>query len=80
MFFGGGMLLFWLLIAAVVVAATGNTERVTTWLRHPATPNNQLPKAQETPIDILRRRYARGDMSREEFLGTRRTLEGDKSP
>ena len=77
MFFGGGMLLFWLLIAALVVAVTGNTERVTTWLRHPAASNGQLLSAPETPMEILRRRYARGDISREEFLETKQTLEKD---
>lgn len=77
MFFGGGMLLFWLLIAALVVAVTGNTERVTTWLRHPKASHGQLLSAPETPMEILRRRYARGDISREEFLETKQTLEKD---
>jgi len=76
MFFGG-MLFFWLLIAVLVVAATGNMERLTTWPRRPAASNGQLLSAPETPMEILRRRYARGDISREEFLETSKTLERD---
>ncbi len=78
MIFGGGMILFWLLLAVVVVAATGHTDRLMTWLRRPASPNSQPSNTQDTPMEILRRRYARGDMSREEFLDARRTIEGDR--
>ena len=75
MFFGGGMLIFWLLIAALVVVATGNQERVMAWLRPPAASNGQFLSASETPMEILQRRYASGDISREEFLEAKQTLE-----
>lgn len=57
--FGGGMMFFWwfLFIALVVIVA---------W----ALINSNKPKgktASESPMDILKRRYAKGDIDKEEF-------------
>lgn len=34
------------------------------------------PKTSETPLDVLKARYARGEISREEYEQMRRDLEG----
>lgn len=58
-----GMLLFWgLLIAAVVILVKG------TW-----GPGRDHEK---TALDLLKERYARGEIEREEFEQKRRDLEG----
>jgi putative membrane protein len=62
---GAGMWLFWILlivvIVAVVRAVTGNGSR--------SSPNH------ESPIEILKARYARGEIDEEEFRRRRRELE-----
>jgi len=67
MFFGGGfMWLFWILLIAIIfvavksVAGTGSRRN-----------NNQ----KETPIEILEKRYANGDINKEEFEQRRKGLE-----
>ena len=68
MAFGGlFMWAFWLvlivLIVVVVKALTGGT----------SSPGNS--SAQESPLDILRKRFARGEIDKEEFERRRRELE-----
>jgi len=38
--------------------------------------NQSPPAAQETPLDILQKRYARGEIDREEYEQRRRDLQG----
>ena len=67
MFFGGGfMWLFWLFLIAIIflaikmVAGTGGSGNT---------------KQRETPIEILEKRYANGDINKEEFEQRRKDLE-----
>lgn len=63
--FGGYMWVFWLAVLIAVVL-------VLKWILTPASPRSE-PHS-ETPIDILRKRYARGDISKEEFEEKKRSL------
>jgi len=68
MFFGGGfMWLFWILIIVVIVvvlkAVMGNDSQGT------------ATKA-DSPLEILQKRYARGEIEEEEFNRRRKELEG----
>jgi putative membrane protein len=56
-------LAFWALIATALVFAIR-------WLRRQS-PHGNVP----TPLDILRARYARGELSRQEFESMRQDLE-----
>jgi putative membrane protein len=64
---GGGMslmmLLFWIGPIALVVWGVAALRR-----------GQQPPPREETPLDILRRRYASGEISQEEFEQAGRTL------
>jgi putative membrane protein len=63
---GIGMLLFWgLIIAAIVMLVRGLGAR---------TGASDLGAAARTPLDILRERYARGEIERTEFENRRRDL------
>ena len=62
---GFGMLLFWgLVITAVVVAVQ--------YFRSPAP---HYPDQADSPADILARRFARGEISEEEFLNRTKLLQ-----
>ncbi len=54
-------ILFWILLIAGVVVVIG-------WL---------LRGKADTPLEILRRRYARGEIDRETYTRMRRELHGD---
>lgn len=68
MFFGGWfMWIFWLILIVVIVvvvkAMTGN--------------DTQRDKSQEeSPLSILEKRYARGEIDRDEYQQKKRDLEG----
>lgn len=68
MFFGGGfMWIFWLLVIVVILVAVkalmaGNTQRG--------------DSQKDSPLSILEKRYARGEIDREEYQEKRRELEG----
>lgn len=59
------MLLFWILIIIVTVAAVR-------WLTGTST---RYGKSHQSAVDILRERYARGEIDREEFHQRKRDLE-----
>lgn len=61
-FFGGGMLMmgiFWLVIIGLVIYVVRNRNNFTT--------NNQQFESKEDPVEIARKRYAKGEISKEEF-------------
>ena len=63
---GIGMWIFWIVLIVVVVLL----------VRTVASGRTSLPSPrEETPLDILKARYARGDIDEEEFQRRRRELE-----
>ena len=74
MFFGGGMLIFWLLVLAVIIAAVGGLGGVLNRERHESDAASQLPTS-KSPQDVLRDRYARGEISQDEYQQMQATLE-----
>jgi putative membrane protein len=64
--------LFMILVLAVVIAVAVLLVR---WLSGPwqATAPHQLPSSR-TPLDILKERFARGEIDKEEFEERRRVL------
>ncbi|MCL5959189.1 MAG: SHOCT domain-containing protein [Chloroflexi bacterium] len=69
-FWGIVMLLFWVLVIAGVVS-------LVVWLFQQGRPSEVGPTTPRTrALDILRERYARGEITRDEFEQMRRDLEG----
>jgi putative membrane protein len=67
MFFGGGfMWIFWLLVIGVIVAGVKT-------LMSRNTPRDDTQ--QDSPLSILEKRYARGEIDREEYQEKKRELE-----
>ena len=65
--------LFWIVLAVGLVVAS----RAIVWQRHGHSAGSEGPR--ETALQILQKRYARGDISREEFEQKRPDLsEGAK--
>ena len=63
-----GMVLFWLAVVVALVFAT----RVL--IGRPGARDGGTGHAVETPLEILRRRYARGEIDREEYEEKKRDL------
>jgi putative membrane protein len=62
---GGFMMIFWVVLTAVIIY----------WLVHTANRNNNQPSSpSESAIDILKKRYARGEISKEEFEERKKDL------
>ena len=70
MFFGGplGMLMMFVFWALVIYGIFYLVSRV-------ARPSAEIVRKEETPIEILKRRYARGEIDAEEFARRKRDLE-----
>jgi putative membrane protein len=67
--FGGiGMILFWVLLITIVVLAVRSITGSGT------TDSNSLTTAAQTPLEILQTRYAKGEISKEEYEEARQTL------
>ena len=66
MLFSGFMWLFWLLVIAavalVIISAINSNDRTG-------------KDIEESPLEILKRRYARGEIDEEEFIQRRKGLE-----
>ena len=60
-----GMSLFWILLAVAIVALVRGTWR--------SGPSIERPQ-EKTALDILRERYARGEIEKEEFAQKKRDL------
>ncbi len=58
------MMGFWVLAIALVVWAVASLR-----------PGQQAPPPNDTPLEILKRRYASGEITQEQFDQTLRTLE-----
>ena len=77
LFFGGIQILFWLIVAAGVALLI--VWAITSSSRHtlPATPTPGGPAPQrETPLEILARRFASGEITAEEYERGRDLLGG----
>lgn len=74
MFFGGGMLIFWVVAIIAILAAVGGLRGFMGSSQQNAPTHTTLSTAQEAPEEILRRRYAGGEMNREEYLEAKTTL------
>ncbi|WP_060528266.1 SHOCT domain-containing protein [endosymbiont of Ridgeia piscesae] len=65
--FGGGfMWLFWILLIVVIVWA----------VKAAGGSSNDSPETQKSALDILKERYARGEIDQEEFEQKRKDLGG----
>lgn len=65
------MLLFWGGVIALVVLAI----RAIVQPSHSRDDKGPRSSSDETPLEILKRRYAQGEITREEYLESRRDLE-----
>ena len=74
MFFGGGMVIFWLLVLVGIIAAVAGWGGFTGRNRQDNRGLPTPPPTKETPEDILRARYARGEISQEEYVQMQATL------
>jgi putative membrane protein len=68
MFFGGGMLIFWLLVLVGIIAAGVGLGGFAVRNRQDSSAAPGPLPTKERPEDILRARYARGEISREEYV------------
>ncbi len=64
------LLLFLLVVAAIVVVAFALRSR-----NNPPVVGPSQPGSQQAALDILKERYARGEITREEYQAMRRDLE-----
>jgi len=71
---GGGwlgwimMILFWVLIVAGVVA-------LVKWLITSSRPSSEVGRSGGNALDILRERYARGEITKDEFEGMKKDIQ-----
>jgi len=73
MFFGGGMFIIWLLVLLGIVAAFVGLSGFAARNRQDSGSPEQR-QAKETPEEILRARYARGEISQAEYQEMKTTL------
>lgn len=66
MFLGGYMWIFWLLVIAAIVSVIISALSISARNRS---------ASEDSPLDILKRRYARGEIDDEEFKRRRNELE-----
>ena len=66
MFFGGWMIIFWVVIVALVIWG------IVAVARRDGSTSETPPK--RDPLDIARERYAKGEITREEFEEIRKNL------
>ena len=66
MLFGGFMWIFWLLVIAAVVLV------IISAINNKNTTGNDI---EESPLEILKRRYAKGEIDEDEYIQRRKGLE-----
>ena len=68
-FYGGGfMWIFWILFIVIILYVVLNLSRSN---------SNGSSSNSESPLEILKKRYARGEIEEEEYLKRRKELEKD---
>lgn len=79
---GGLMSVLWtVLIVLLVLWVTQNWAQITGYFRRTATAmKSSTPAATQTPLAIVQTRYAKGEISREEYETLRRDLAGEPLP
>ena len=65
MFFGGWMMIVWVVVAGLIV-----------WAVIAITRRGSAPSEHKAPLDIAKERYARGEISKEEFERIMKDLTG----
>lgn len=70
---GGGF--GWLLMILWLVLVVGGIAVFVRWLSMPSTGSNQ-PFTGKSALDLLKERYARGEINKEEFEQIKRDLQG----
>jgi putative membrane protein len=71
---GGGYLLWFLLLLLFLLLA-GAGVAVAVWFSQRGPGSRHVPPGEKEALEILRQRYARGEISREEYLSMREDLE-----
>ncbi|HSJ55872.1 MAG TPA: SHOCT domain-containing protein [Anaerolineae bacterium] len=72
------LVLFLVLVAGAVVAAIWYSRRGVSAPREPRMPPPGALTTQEDALETVRRRYARGEITREEYLEIRQELMNDR--
>lgn len=67
MMFGGFMWIFWIIIIVVLVF-------LVKWLFEQSGSRYSESKEKETPLEILKKRYARGEINKQEFEQKKKDL------
>ncbi|HEX9724265.1 MAG TPA: SHOCT domain-containing protein [Vicinamibacteria bacterium] len=73
-FWWGGMWLFPALLLAAVVFVTYLIVRQGNVRQHRESPRPGAAETRESPMEIVKRRYAQGEISREDFLEMKKDL------
>lgn len=83
-FLGGLMTAIWAaLLVLLVLWIVRNWSGISSAVRRSAAtsqPENQAPRATQTPLEIAQTRYAKGEITREEYETIRRDLQGETPP
>lgn len=76
MWWGGGWYMFFgpLFMILVLAALVATVVLLVRWLGGPAMPLQYHPSPGRTPLDILKERFARGEIDKQEFEDRRRVL------
>lgn len=78
--FGGLLSVLWtVVIVLAVLWVTRNWSSITSYFRRTATSlkSSSAPVSTQTPLEILQTRYAKGEITREEYETIRRDLTGE---
>ena len=67
--FGSGGMYLWMLLFVILIAAA------IYWFARDKKSKTNSPLSGETPFDILKKRYAKGEITREEFERMKKDLE-----
>ena len=70
-----GMVLGPLMMIAMLAIVIAVAVLLVRWIGGPWTPNHASPQADPGPVDILKQRFARGEIDKKEFEERRRILE-----